>query len=594
MSDQQVDHTAAIAGAMPRGYWTRNSTASLGMLRLRTPDPHTTGHWILYTIPVGPISRANLLDRVSTQGNWDIIVIGGGATGLGAAVDAASRGHRTLLLEAHDFAQGTSSRSTKLAHGGVRYLAQGNIGLVRGALHERGLLFRNAPHLVHSLRFIVPSYEWWSRSFYGTGLKLYDQLAGKYSLGPSRLMSRDEALQSIPILQQRGLRGGISYFDGQFDDARLAITLMRTLLDLGGTAINYMPVMGLLKRGGRVTGVSACDVERGTEFEISARAVVNATGVYADAVRRFDEPDAERLLSPSQGIHLVLDGRLLPGDSALMVPRTDDGRVLFAIPWLGRTLLGTTDTPVKSVSIEPRPLHEEVDFLLSHAARYFDEAPSESDILSIFAGLRPLVKRGEGKQGKSLSRDHSLLVSRSGLVTITGGKWTTYRRMGADAIDAASRVGQLHTRPSLTEGLKLHGWCEASAMPTGSHFSAYGSDLGALDRVLDEQPSWGRLLHPRLPYVVGEVVWAARYELARTVEDVLSRRTRSLLLDVRAGLEAAPRVAHILAAELGMGPGWEEAQVKAYADLVQAYMLPMPVFVNRKGIQGVVKKAEKQ
>ena len=503
---------------------------------------------------------------------WDFLVVGGGATGLGTAVEAASRGYRTLLVEQHDFAKGTSSRSTKLIHGGVRYLQQGNVSLVLEALRERGLLLRNAPHLVHNLSFVVPTYDWWEGPFYGIGLKLYDMLAGRMGLGPSRFLSREETLGLIPTLEPGGLRGGVIYYDGQFDDARLAVTLMRTLLDLGGTALNYMPVVSLLKEGGLVRGALVRDAETGEERELHARVVVNATGVFADGLRRMDEPSTEPILAPSQGVHLVLDRSFQPSDSAILVPHTDDGRVLFAVPWHGRVVVGTTDTPATETSLEPRSLPEEIDFLLTHAARYLTRDPSASDVLSCFAGLRPLVRGGtEGTKTASLSRDHTLLISASGLVTITGGKWTTYRKMGEDTVTQAALLAGLPDRPSVTAELHLHGW--SPEMEPTVDWAVYGSDAAALTRLCEERPEWREPLHPRLPYRACEVVWAARFEMARTVEDVLSRRTRALLLDARASAEIAPDVARLMAAELGKDEAWERAQVEEYRALARGYWL---------------------
>jgi glycerol-3-phosphate dehydrogenase len=527
------------------------------------------------------MTRAATLERVWTEARWDLVVIGGGATGLGTALDAATRGYSTLLLEAFDFAKGTSSRSTKLVHGGVRYLAQGRLGLVREALHERGRLLENAPHLVRPLAFVVPAYSRWSMPYYGLGLKLYDLLAGSGGLGPSRTISRAEARLRAPTLEPQGLRGGTVYFDAQFDDARLAIALLRSLLDRGGAALNYAPVTGLVKRGDRVAGVRVRDAETGEELELSARAVVNATGVYADAVRLLDDRRAPPMIAPSQGIHLVLDRSFLPGDTAVLVPGTDDGRVLFAIPWHGRVLVGTTDTPVDRLPIEPRPQAQEVEFLLDHAARYFRPAPRAEDICSLFAGLRPLVRAGpSGRSTARLSRGHALIVSPSGLVTITGGKWTSYRLMGADAVDRAAEVAGLLRVPCRTATLPLHGWLEAPAADTRHEttaerpFSVYGSDAQALRRLLTERPEWDEPLHPALPYRAGEVVWATRYEMARTVEDVLARRTRALILDARASLAAAPRVAEILAAELGRDPAWRRDQVRQFDELARGYLPP--------------------
>jgi glycerol-3-phosphate dehydrogenase len=517
------------------------------------------------------MERTALLDRLRPGEPWDLVIIGGGATGLGAAVDAAARGYRTLLLEAHDYAKGTSSRSTKLVHGGVRYLAEGDIALVREALHERGLLRRNAPHLVHERAFVVPAYSFWEKPYYGLGLKLYDLLAGRSNLGASRLLARAEALAQVPTLEPQGLRGGILYHDGQFDDARLAITLLRTLFDLGGTALNHAPVIGLLKQGGRVSGVVARDGETGNDYALAARAVINATGVFVDAIRQLDDPTARVLVAPSQGSHLVLDRSFLPGDAALMIPRTDDGRVLFAIPWHDRTLLGTTDTPVAQVAVEPRPLAQEVDFLLKHAARYLTRDPRPYDVLSAFAGLRPLVRPPHATETARISREHTIVVSASGLVTIAGGKWTTYRRMGAEVVAAAAEVAGLPARPCATESLVLHGG--QSGPSNESALSVYGADRAAVEALCSERPEWDAPLHPRLPYRAGEVVWAARHEQACTVEDVLARRTRALFLDARASAEAAPAVAALLATALGKDARWQSEQVERYCELVRGYRL---------------------
>ena len=514
--------------------------------------------------------RHELLQHIDDpQQVWDMIVIGGGATGLGTAVDAAARGYRTLLLEQRDFASGTSSRSTKLIHGGVRYLQQGNLALVQESLHERGLLMRNAPHLVHNLSFIVPLYDWWEGPFYGAGLKLYDLLAGQLGLGPSRHLDRAETLGLLPTIEPAGLRGGIIYHDGQFDDARLAVSLARTLEDLGGVPLNYLDVIALEKSAGLIAGVTARDRENGREYRLRARVVINATGVYCDAVRRLDDPAADGIITPSQGIHLVLERSFLSGGSAIMVPHTDDGRVLFAVPWSGRVLIGTTDTPVASISPEPRPLAEEIEFLLTHAGRYLTRHPGRSDILSVFAGLRPLMQSGGHVNTASLSREHAILVSSSGLVTVTGGKWTTYRKMAEDAVDQAESVAGLTARPSVTGRLPVHGWQET--IENGA-WGVYGSDIARLAELAGDEPAGNELLHPRLPYRVCQVIWALRHEYARTVEDVLARRTRALILDAAASMELAPRVACLMAAELGYDDGWQRQQVRDFLSLARGYL----------------------
>ena len=519
------------------------------------------------------MDRDALLDRLRRAPEfWDMIVIGGGATGLGAALEGASRGYRVLLLEQQDFAKGTSSRSTKLVHGGVRYLQQGNVSLVMEVLRERGRLLANAPHVAGNLQFILPVYDWWDGPFYGVGMKLYDLLAGRLGLGPSRMLSRDQTLAMLPNVETQGLRGGVVYFDGQFDDARLALNLAQTIIETGGIALNYLGAVALKKRGGMVTGVRARDAETGEEFEFDARAVINATGIFSDEIRELDDPSEAPMMALSQGTHLVLDRAFLPGDSAILVPKTADGRVLFGVPWHGRVIVGTTDAEVGTATLEPRARAEEVDFLLGHAADYLARDPTREDVLSVYSGIRPLVRASGDKGTAALARDHVLTISRSNLVTITGGKWTTYRKMGEDAVDAAALVAGLEERPSRTAGMRLHGWLKVPVETEGL-LSLYGSDGPAVRRTISGRPGWDAPLHPRLPYFLGEVAWAARREMARTVEDVLARRTRALLLDARASAEAAPAVADILAEELGRDAAWRQAQIAAYRALADGYVL---------------------
>lgn len=510
--------------------------------------------------------RAAILSAATADRVWDVVVIGGGASGLASALEAVTRGASTLLLEAHDYAKGTSSRSTKLIHGGVRYLAQGNVRLVRESLHERGVLKRNAPHLVRDLGFLVAAYEGWRLPFYATGLKLYDWLAGRLNLRSSRLLDRAAALSHLKTLKPDGLLGGVLYFDGQFDDSRLAITLLRTFEDEGGVALNAAAVTGLVKTGGRITGARFTDSETGQTHEVRTRVVINATGIFADTVRHIDDAHARPLLSPSQGVHIVVGREFLPGDTGLMVPRTEDGRVLFAVPWHGRTVIGTTDTQVQDIALEPRALPEEIDFILRTAAAYLRPAPQRSDILSVFAGLRPLVREDTGKDSKSLARDHLIAVSDSGLVTLTGGKWTTCRRMGQDAVDRAAGTAGLTLSSSRTESLHMHGFTEAFE---DDHWRVYGSDASHV-RAL---PGAAALLHTGLPYVEAEVRWAVRHEQARTVEDVLARRLRALFLDAEASIEAAPRVAELMAQELGRDADWQAGQVAAFVSLADSYRI---------------------
>jgi glycerol-3-phosphate dehydrogenase len=502
------------------------------------------------------VNRDQAINALSSGERWDVLVIGGGATGLGAAVDSASRGYRTVLVEQHDFAKATSSRSTKLVHGGVRYLKQGNISLVRESLHERALLLRNAPHLARTQAFIVPAYSWMDLPFYGIGLKTYDALAGKFSLGPSSVISREKTIRELPTVRADKLRGGIRYFDGQFDDAGLAVCLAQKLFGLGGFAVNYVRVDHLLKEAGKITGAVAVDVESGREFEIRARVVINATGVFTDNLRRQDDPQITPMLSVSQGAHIVLDRSFFPGESALMIPKTADGRVLFAIPWQGKVLLGTTDTAVNDAVLEPRPLAQEIEFLLDHARKYLTRAPNESDVLSTFAGLRPLVKSGATRSTSALSRDHTIVISPSGLVTITGGKWTTYRRMGEDVVNQAAEVGDLAKAVSRTRDLPLNSTCAEN-----------------IDQLAREDATLMAPLHPRFPYRKADVIHACRHAMARSVEDVLSRRTRMLLLDARAAIKSAPAVAKLIAIELKRDEAWQRDQVSSFETLARLYLL---------------------
>jgi glycerol-3-phosphate dehydrogenase len=514
------------------------------------------------------------MERAS-GGHFDIIVIGGGASGLGVAVDAASRGYTTLLLEQVDFAKGTSSRSTKLVHGGVRYLQQGNISLVREALHERGLMYENAPHLVTNLAFVVPRYKWWEGPFYGIGLKLYDLLAGRQNLARSKSLSVAETMAKIPNLESAGLDGGTEYHDGQFDDARMCVSLVRTAHDLNAVMLNHAPVTALLRNDdGHISGVAFRDEESGAEHSATGSVVVNATGVFANAIRRMEEPEALSVVEPSRGVHLVLDSSFLQGDTAIMVPHTDDGRVLFVIPWHERCLVGTTDESAPEPILEPRATDEEVEFILRNAARYLSRDPSRSDVLSVFAGLRPLV-RHEGQATKQISREHEVLVSRGGLVTVIGGKWTTYRRMAVDVMDHAIDVGGLDRCDCVSETLHVRGWLdrEDSAMPKQNWLRVYGADADEVMQACDSIDRGHDLLHEQLPYPRGVVVHAARYESARTVEDVLARRTRALLLDARAAAACADEVAGLLATECGRDADWIQAQTASFHALAAGYQL---------------------
>ncbi len=529
------------------------------------------------------MQREPMLERLRSGEVFEVLVVGGGATGLGAAVEAATRGYRVALIEQNDFAKGTSSRATKLVHGGVRYLKQGNLPLVRTALRERGHLLRNAPHLTRNLAFVIPNYTWWEGAFYGIGLKTYDRMAGALSLGRSQLLSRDETRALLPTVEPRGLKSGVLYHDGQFDDARLAINLAQTAAGHGAVVVNYCGSTGFVKAaGGRIAGVAVRDHETGAEFTVRASVVINATGVFVDSLRKADESAAPPLVTVSQGIHIVLPKAFLPGDAALMIPKTADGRVLFALPWHDCVVVGTTDTPVSRATLEPRALDEERAFVMEHARKYLERDPADSDVLSVFAGLRPLVRRLDGR-GKTaaLSRDHTIVVSASGLVTITGGKWTTYRKMGEDVIDHAERVAGLVKRASRTAELPIHGGCDAPA-PDG-RLAVYGSDAALISELGKSRPELEVAVHPQLAFRRVEVVWHARHEMARTVEDVLARRTRSLLLNARASIEAAPAVAELLARELGRDDAWRSAQIEAYTRLARGYVFTDPASRGRNG-----------
>ncbi len=503
---------------------------------------------------------------------WDIIIVGGGATGAGVAVDAAARGYATLLLEQHDFGKGTSSRSTKLVHGGVRYLEQGNVSLVMEALRERGILRQNAPHLVNELACIVPSYAWWEGPFYGVGLKIYELLAGKYGFGKSRNISKEETLRELPNVNPDGLTGGVVYYDGQFDDSRLLINLIATAAEQSATVLNYAKVTALTKNGDRlVNGVNWQDIESGETFQAQAKVIVNATGAFTDSVRRLAEPGVAQMIAPSQGAHLVFDRSFLPGNNAILVPHTKDGRVMFAIPWHGHTLVGTTDTPIKEASLEPVALDDEIEFMLETAKLYLEKKPSRSDILSVFAGIRPLVKSGDGGKTAALSRDHTIHIDKSGLLSITGGKWTTYRNMAQGCVDQAATLANLPDKPCPTPSLKIHGYHSDAA--TFGSLSFYGSDAPAIRKLITDDPALGHSLDSELPMLEAEVVWAARMEMARTVEDVLARRTRALFLNARAAIRMAPRVASILARELKRDELWQTNQVDGFNQTAKGYLV---------------------
>ena len=516
------------------------------------------------------MKRSVHLKKVNSKKKpWDVLIIGGGASGLGAAVDAASRGYRTLLVEKNDFAKGTSSRSTKLVHGGVRYLQNGDISLVIEALKERGIMRKNAPHLVQDLSFVIPSYDWWNSPFYGIGLKIYDMMAGNLGLGPSTLLDREETIELIPNVKKKGLRGGVIYHDGQFDDARMAVSLAQTAENHGASLLNYFGVKGLLKDGDMVTGVRAQDELSGEEFEISAKVVINATGVFSDEILQMDQPGSKKLIVPSQGVHIVLDQSFLNGPHAIMVPHTTDGRVLFAVPWNDYVVVGTTDTLIEAPNEEPTALEEEIEFILENAGAYMTKQPTRADVKSVFSGLRPLAApEDNGSATKEISRHHKVTVSTSGLVSILGGKWTTYRKMSEDLINTAQSVGGLPERACITHSLPIHGYDYNSDWSNPMH--VYGTDIDKIS-ALDEEGNTS--LSEAVHLTKNQIIWAVREEMAMTVEDVLARRTRTLFLNAAEAKILATQVAQIMAEEMGEDQNWIENQIENFTTLTHNYQI---------------------
>jgi glycerol-3-phosphate dehydrogenase len=517
------------------------------------------------------MKRHEHIVQLESTKEFDICIIGGGATGLGIAVDAASRGCKTVLLEKNDFAKGTSSRSTKLVHGGVRYLQQGNIKLVMEALKERGLLKKNAPHLVKNQSFVIPNYKWWENPFYGMGLKVYDWMAGSLGMGPSEFLSKEETLKLAPDLDKNELRGGVLYHDGQFDDARLAIHLAMTAADYGAVVINYMSVEGLIKANNIVCGVQATDRLSGKEQEIKSKVVINATGIFSDSISKLDDPNAGPMITHSQGIHLVFDKEFLPADTAIMIPRTDDGRVLFAVPWHNKTIVGTTDTTVSNALAEPVALPSEIDFVMQHIARYLCKDPSLKDVRSVFAGIRPLIK-SNNKITAAISRDHHISVSGSELISITGGKWTTYRKMAEDVMEIAIHKAGLHEKECVTQHLKIHGYEENPDY--SDPFYYYGTDKQKIYSLIKNNPVQGEPIHPALPYKKAEIIWGVQEEACMTVEDALARRTRALFLDAKAAMESASLVAGLMAIEMNKDETWIKNQTGDFNLIAKNYLPP--------------------
>ena len=517
------------------------------------------------------MKRNEFVKRLENEEVWDIVIIGGGATGLGSAVDAASRGYKTLLLEKFDFGKGTSSRSTKLVHGGVRYLAQGNIKLVIEALKERGRLLKNAPHITSVQSFVLPVYSYWDKWFYGIGLKLYEWLSGKWSLGKTSIHSKATTLKLLPSINCKNLKGSIQYFDGQFDDARLCIDLALTAVEHGAVVLNYVDVQEFIKEENKIVAINATDKTCNKEFTIRSKSFINATGVFSDELMKKDDGLHENIITASQGIHLVVSQKYFKGNHALLIPKTTDGRVLFAVPWLNKIIVGTTDSEVNQLLNEPIALEQEVNFVLDNFNQYAETPISKNQIESVFAGLRPLVKSKSKEKSAFISREHSIFISPSRLVTITGGKWTTYRIMAKDAIDNAVFISGLERKECVTKKLKIGAW--SLPIDTSNHLSIYGENKNKIENIIDENILLKEKVHPDFPYINAEIIWFVRNEMAITLEDVLARRTRMLFLNSKIALSIAAHVASMMAIELKKDEIWVNQQLQEFNNTAQSYLL---------------------
>ena len=515
------------------------------------------------------MNRTTSISKLDKVLEWDIVIIGGGASGLGIAVDASKRGYKTLLLEKHDFAKGTSSRSTKLIHGGVRYLQNGDITLVIESLKERGILKRNAPHLVQDLSFVIPTYDWWASPFYGIGMKIYDMMAGKLGLGKSVIISKEETEKLIPNVNKKGLRGGVIYHDGQFDDSRMAITLAQSADSNKTSLLNYCSVESLIKENGEIKGVNFIDLINSKKYQVKSQVVINATGVFAEEIIRMDQPEIEKMIQPSQGVHIVLEKRFLKGKHAILIPQTSDGRVLFAVPWKNYVVVGTTDTQIKNSSAEPKPLAQEVDFILKNASKYMTNKPKRDDIKSVFAGLRPLAATSNKKSTKEVSRSHKIDISPSGLISVLGGKWTTYRKIAEDAINTAISINKLKKKKCKTERVKLFGFKKNVDWSDPMH--VYGSlkkQIESMGSKNDNESLSNKF------YISNNIIqWSIIHEMAISLEDVLARRTRCIFLDSRESIRIAPIVAKKMAEVLEEDQNWIDMELKKFNKLIKNYMV---------------------
>ena len=515
------------------------------------------------------MNRTTSIAKLDKVLKWDIVIIGGGASGLGIAVDASKRGYKTLLLEKHDFAKGTSSRSTKLIHGGVRYLQNGDITLVIESLKERGILKRNAPHLVQDLSFVIPTYDWWASPFYGIGMKIYDMMAGKLGLGQSVIISKEETEKLIPNVNKKGLRGGVIYHDGQFDDSRMAITLAQSADSNKTSLLNYCSVESLIKEDGEIKGVNFIDLINSKKYQVKSKVVINATGVFAEEIIRMDQPEIKKMIQPSQGVHIVLEKRFLKGKHAILIPQTSDGRVLFAVPWKNYVVVGTTDTQIKSSSAEPKALAQEVDFILKNASKYMTNKPKRDDIKSVFAGLRPLAATSNKKSTKEVSRSHKIDISPSGLISVLGGKWTTYRKIAEDAIDAAISINKLKKKKCKTERVKLFGFKKNVDWSDPMH--VYGSLKKQIESMGSKNDN--KSLSNKFYISNNMIQWSIIHEMAISLEDVLARRTRCIFLDSRESMRIAPIVAKKMAEVLEEDQNWIDMELKKFNKLIKNYMV---------------------
>lgn len=529
------------------------------------------------------MERNKHISRLKKNDTFDLLVIGGGATGSGIAVDAASRGMKVLLVEKNDFAEGTSSRSTKLIHGGVRYLEKAfkhldkeQYSFVKEGLYERGVILKNAPHLTNKIKFVTPLYKWIELPYVFAGLKLYDILSGKMRLGKSRLLLKKETLEKLPIVNNDGLKGGVLYYDGQFNDSRMAVMLVKTAVNYGATVLNHMEVTNLIKENNLISGVWLKDNISGETYTAKGIAVVNATGAYADFVRKMDSEEAEPVLKVSSGIHIVLDKKFAPTEYGMMIPETEDGRIIFVLPWEGHALVGTTDDPAV-IRDHPNVTENEIEYVLKQIGKYYKNPPEKKDILSAWSGIRPLVKDPDAKTTEEILRNHYIEVSKSKLVTITGGKWTSYRHMAEDVVDRVISEFSLKAGPCITPDLKIAGGENFNSEDYKLLQQKYKIDY---DIALHLHRSYGSLaedvigstkkekaferLDSSHPYIEAEVYYCVKNEMAVHVVDFLIRRIPLGLLDIKAAKYASKRVLEIMRSILD----WDAPRIQKEQKLI--------------------------